>query len=151
MNRLARFIFIPVLLFVPKTLEAQNRKLLADASQIRVVCLNLTRINEKYIINSKEEFYKEFNDKYSPHPNCFSFEYPEIDFDRRTLVGYKYMFEGCKPPELFVKVFTESDFFIYEVSFKQHGNCRALYEGIKWFSIPKTTSDKIKFEFKKIE
>ena len=110
-----------------------------SCQEIQIKCFQESSGN--YIINSKVEFQYIIKNS-SSNPGCTNYNFPEIDFDRFTLVGKIFSTGGCHPPTISYEIL-QNDNHSYSMRIKviQSGFCKINFEKSVWCLIPKIPSN----------
>ncbi|MEQ9425120.1 MAG: hypothetical protein RJQ09_11920 [Cyclobacteriaceae bacterium] len=123
-----------------------------DATDISCIDLVGLRATE-FVINSdhelKEFVYKarrSFPFKYLP-PGTVCEDFPAIEFNEKTLIGYTVMVGGCNEPTWDMTFLQRDGEYYMHVEVGENGSCRALFTKSYWIIADKIEhADLIHFE-----
>ncbi len=107
-----------------------------------VACVDLSRLGEKeFIVKNRKEMIKIFN-KGTTH--C-SYNYPTIDFNKKSLLVFTTSSSGCEEPDFNYSYKKSNDTLILTVEEKSYGTCRKAMVKTHWVEVPKIYNESIKF------
>ena len=138
------FPIIGLFLFLTQNLYGQT-----DFKEIEIGCINFSKIGKENVFKNSEE-YESLKASLSPHPDCSDYEFPKIDFNTYTLVGYHVVSGGCAEPTYKIDVRKDANIITFVFQVKPQGICKMLYEKTFWLLIPKTELE-IRFKREKLQ
>lgn len=142
-----------VVLLVILTLNAACQKDSADANpvvsgievpfeEIEIDCFK--NIEREWIIRSEQELMKE---KSLFSEDCRNYQFPEINFEKYTLLGYFVITGGCRFPDVEHHVFIQNRKLIFQRVVTQNGCCKPGIYAKGHILVPKMTNE-IEIEFR---
>ena len=137
--------FFFILYLFPVTSISQSLEKLEDVKIEGIDCINAKTIPERMVINTELDFYR-----YVSRNSLCSYNIPKIDYNERTLIGYKISTQGCDYPGITTNVFNDKDRLIIKVNIEQVGNCRKSYEFVRWINVPKVSEENVIVEYSSI-
>lgn len=92
----------------------------------------------EWIIRTEEEYAKS-QIRYTDY--CRRYKFPEIDFQKYTLLGYHTSVGGCAMPTVKHKVFIQNRKLIFHRKITQDGSCEPIFRVKKLVLVPKMSDD----------
>ncbi|MFP4663619.1 MAG: hypothetical protein ACLFM1_04245 [Bacteroidales bacterium] len=116
-----------------------------EYQEITIKCIQST-LEEQLILSDTD--YQKLLEKRSLHPDCDTYDLPEIDFDKHSLIGIHYGVAGCENPDVEINVYSLPDgTYQVKTEITQIGLCKRLNHVKKWILIPRIDDpEKIGFD-----
>jgi hypothetical protein len=102
--------------------------------EIDINCLNLSKVEGHIIIKDNAEYEKLYS-YLSPHSECESYTFPEINFQQDILIGVKVEASGCERPQWKLKLSKEDGACALELSIPPTGMCKKLFSELVWILV----------------
>ena len=104
--------------------------------EIEINCF-IARENE-WVIHSEQELMKAKN---FFSENCRSYQFPEIDFEKYSLLGYYVIVGGCRIPDAEHHVFIENRKLVFQRVITQNGCCKPGFNVENYILVPKMNNE----------
>lgn len=115
-----------------------------DIEEIELGCMDFKHFSNEIIIQSQEQ-YNDFLNKKVAVPACKNYQLPEIDFSKKTLLGFKTIASGCQEPNYsrVVSCNMSTKACTYNIIIRPIGLCEKAWSNMNWI-----LANKIADEFK---
>lgn len=105
--------------------------------KIEIGCLVFEKnILGQHVITNNED-YRQILEPRSPHPDCGSYQLPDIDFNQYTLIGYISSVAGCDFPKISYEAIRNNNQYSINIEIIQRGFCMRNNPVKVWCLIPK--------------
>lgn len=109
--------------------------------------MNLNKLSDRYIITNEKDLHNLY-EFISPHPNCSSYVFPEVDFESKILVVINVGSGGCAEPSYAIDVEKESSKCAVTLTVSEKGICRMLHQKSFWLLLDRADCGNISINVK---
>ena len=146
-NIIKYILLIFILSSVNNLYSQYNDSIIIPYEEIKLMCTQPDIGN--YIINNKTE-YQDLLKERSQHPFCDSYELPDINFEKYTLIAHHSSVGGCEEPDFSCIIKKYDGKYYVKINITQFGICRILNHIKFWCLIPKEKfNSNIEFDVKR--
>jgi len=110
---------------------------------LSISCLVFATADEPIVISALSQYKQlEWHKK-----GAVCAEWPQIDFEKKILVGHSIQFGGCRDPITETTIRQVGGDFLATMKIHENGVCRMLIRKTYWFILDKPTQDNFKISF----